>query len=107
MDFSSLTLTASSNWETQSSEFELQYGVDCLQSTDLHSSRTARYTESNPLILYLSSTFNEIYMYYTKLNYLPSSFTFEISDDNSTFNQIANYIDVTIASGEMAYSLSQ
>ena len=69
------------------------------------------YNEENPLILYLSSTnditFNAIYMYYKNYNYLPSSFTVEISDDNSTFNQIANYTDVKITKTEMTYSLSQ
>ena len=111
MDFSSVTLTASPNWVAWGTSFELQYGVDGLQSTNLHSKNDVPYNEENPLILYLSSTnditFNAIYMYYKNYNYLPSSFTVEISDDNSTFTEIANYIDVTITKTEMTYSLSQ
>ena len=66
---------------------------------------------SKPLVMYLyfpkPTKFNYIYMYYKTMSYLPSSFKVEISDDNSTYTQIAEYIDVEINSTDMYYYLDQ
>ena len=111
MPFDSVTITASSNWRAWGASNELKYCVDGSTTTYLHSARGFTISDTNPLILYLSFiksiTFNQIYMYYKDAGYLPKSFIVEISDDNSTFTKIAEYVDADITSPQMTHKLNE
>ena len=109
MDFSSIELT-NENWIAWNETYELEYCLDGLTTTYMHSGKGWTIS-SKPLVMYLyfpkPTKFNYIYMYYKTMSYLPSSFKVEISDDNSTYTQIAEYIDVEINSTDMYYYLDQ